>query len=348
MTTLARGRRTALDTVRVRVVGQPPTDPATGHGRMWHEVLRRLPTVPGIAFAGRAPWSRADVLLADGHAPVPAGRTPLVAQVHEASWRDAALRSLLNPVFAEHLDRTVAATVERATLLLTGAESARREIIDAYGVDPERVRVVPHGVDLDVFNPAPPDGGTSAPPTDAPYVLFVGTVHPRKNLPVLREAMEQLAADGLPHHLVLVLSPAADRPDSSDLWAAAAAPLRGAPGRVHVYRGLDDRALAALMRGAAALCLPSESEGFGLPALEAMACGTPAVVADRGSLPEVVADGGVAVEPDAGAIAAGLARVIGDDATAAAARRRAEQFGWDRTAAKWAAAVRDAAEGGRS
>jgi alpha-1,3-rhamnosyl/mannosyltransferase len=313
---------------------------------MWHEVLRRLPQAEGIALVERRSWRRPDVLLADGHAPVPDGPRPLVAQVHEASWRDPELRALLEPEFANTLDRHVAATAARASYVLTASESARQEITEAYDIDPARVRVAPHGVHLDVFHP---DAGKDDPavagslPRD--FVLFVGTVHPRKNLPVLREAMVRLAADGSPHALVLVVAPAPDRADSSALLAEATAELRGFPGRVHVRRAPDDRALATLMRHAAALCLPSASEGFGLPVLEAMACGTPVVVADRGALPEVTGDGGVAVEPSVDTVASALADVLDDDGSLGGrARRRAEGFTWERTTSIWATALHDARE----
>ena len=105
-----------------------------------------------------------------------------------------------------------------------------------------------------------------------------------------------------------------------------------------------------MLAGADAFCLPSLSEGFGLPALEAMACGAPVVAAARGALPEVVADAGLLVEPTAGALAAALDRVLTDPALArdlrGRARRRALELPWSRTADGWLAALEQAATRG--
>ncbi len=180
-----------------------------------------------------------------------------------------------------------------------------------------------------------------------PYVLFVSQLHPRKNLAVLRAAMAELAADGLPHQLVIVGGAAQDRPDSTDLQREAAADLPGAPGRVVLLQDVPDEALADVMAGAAAFCLPSLMEGFGLTALEAMSCGVPVVVSDRGSLPEVVGDAGLVVAPTVDAVAGALAQVLVDPGRAAelgaAARARALTFTWARTAAGWLDALRAAA-----
>jgi glycosyltransferase involved in cell wall biosynthesis len=107
--------------------------------------------------------------------------------------------------------------------------------------------------------------------------------------------------------------------------------------------GLADADLATLMRGAAAFCLPSLMEGFGLTPLEAMACGAPVVTSDRGSLPEVVGDAGLVVSPTAAAIADALATVLSDTALAASLRERgiarAQRFTWRHAVEGWHDAI---------
>jgi glycosyltransferase involved in cell wall biosynthesis len=172
-------------------------------------------------------------------------------------------------------------------------------------------------------------------------------VHPRKNLDALRQAMTGLAARGFPHALVLVAGPAADRADSAALEAAALAPIPGVATPVVNLAGASDADVARLMAGAAAFCLPSLMEGFGMAVAEAMACGAPVVVSDRGALPEVVGDAGIVVPPTAEALEAALADLLGHPAAAAAlgarAQARAAGFTWERTAAGFLAALEAAA-----
>ena len=117
-----------------------------------------------------------------------------------------------------------------------------------------------------------------------------------------------------------------------ELERAAAADLPGVPGRVARLPSPTDAELAGLMAGAVAFCLPSLYEGFGLTALEAMACGVPVVCSDRGALPEVVGEAGVIVPPTADGVRAGLARILDDPAfaagLAAAGPVRAGTFTW--------------------
>jgi glycosyltransferase involved in cell wall biosynthesis len=131
-----------------------------------------------------------------------------------------------------------------------------------------------------------------------------------------------------------------------EVMRAAVAPLSDGRAVVHLT-GLENAQLAAVMAGASAFCLPSLMEGFGLTALEAMACGTPVVVSDRGALPEVVGDAGIVVPPNAVAITEALATVLSDDQLAgrlgAAARTRSLDFTWRATADHWRDAIRDAA-----
>jgi len=311
-------------------------------------VLRRLATRARVRGIGRV-RRPVDVVLADGHADLP-GRRPLVAHLHEAGWFNEELRSTFYPEFYTHIAERTETAVRAAGRLITSSAAGARDIAFVYGVDPARIHVVPYGVD-ESFHPGVLGGrslvsggrGDEGPP----YVLFAAAIHPRKNLAALREAMSALVSEGFPHVLVVAGGPATDRPDSSDLEREARAPLAGAPGRVVRLSAPSDGELAALMAGADAFCLPSLYEGFGLTALEAMACGAPVIVSDRGALPEVVGEAGLICEPTSGAIEAALRRVLTDrrlrQELRTAGPERARAFSWDRTAQGWLEVIKTVA-----
>ena len=166
------------------------------------------------------------------------------------------------------------------------------------------------------------------------YVLFVGTLEPRKNVGALLDAYERVLRRG--HDVPdLVLAGRASTDASGWLARATRAPLAG---HVRHLGYVPAEARERLYAGARLLVLPSLDEGFGLPVLEAMSAGVPVVVANRGSLPEVVADAGVSIDPDdIDAFEAALHRMVADDGYAAEyAERglaRALEFSWDRAAA---------------
>jgi glycosyltransferase involved in cell wall biosynthesis len=336
-------------------------EPAGGHGKVWHRVLAELDRRARIVSleatgARRLLPRRVDVVLADGHGELPDIGAPVVAAIHEVGWRTPELRALLNPEFLMALERRTQRAVGGAAHVLTPSTSSRRDVQELYGITSGRVHVVPYGVDAG-FRPDAGGGAdlvarAAAPNATAPrpYVLYAAILHPRKNLAAVRGAMAQLAAEGFPHLLAVAGRPAPDGSDVVALEAAAAAELPGAPGR-NVFLGQpSDAELAALMAGADAYCLPSLYEGFGLTALEAMACGTPVIVSDRGALPEVVGDAGLVVAPEPEAVADGLRSVLSDRRLAAdmgrAGERRAARFGWDRTADGWLGVLAAAAAAG--
>ena len=299
---------------RLRVsVCAPPAASRTGHGRVWERGVAELSDL--VRVVARRP----DVWLADGHGELPSTDRPIVAVVHEAPWEDARTTPHLHPEFVAAMSAGFAAVRERATRIVVPSEAARAQV----GL--ENVDVVPYGVDASVFRP----GGARE-----SYVLFVGTAHPRKNLEGLRAAMPP------DRELRVVLGPARDRPDAAELYERAVRPP------VVVVDAPSDEDLAAVMGSAAVLCLPSFSEGFGLPALEAMACGTPVVVGDGGALPELVGDAGIVCAPEPEAIAEGLRRALADPALGGRGRARALELPWSRTAAGWLDSLRRAVESG--
>jgi glycosyltransferase involved in cell wall biosynthesis len=288
--------------------------------RVWTNLAAELPA-PGIEVVTTNP----DVWLWDAYRELPESDKPIVAILHEAPDDDEGLPQIL----VDHADRIGRLIAQRATRVVTCSSASRDRIAARYGIGMDRIDLAPYGVDLAAFRP---DGPTAvqailkAGGDSRPYVLFVGTVMPRKNLPLLREAMVELPT----HQLVVVASPCLD-PDTPALLDAAVAPVGGH--RVPNLAGIDVQGLAALMRGAELLCLPSLSEGFGLPVVEAMACGTPVVVSDRGSLPEVTGDGGVIVSPTRDGIVAGLRTALSQRSVLSEkALRRAQQLTWSRTA----------------
>lgn len=297
---------------RLRVAVTAPTAVArTGHGRVWERALGELSGL--VRIVERRP----DVWLADGHGELPDTDRPIVAVVHEAPWDDPRTLPHLHADFVAVMRDRFALVRERAARIVVPSEAGRAQA-GRDGVD-----VVPYGVDARVFRPRGARGG---------HVLFVGTAHPRKNLEGLRAAMPP------GRELRAVVGPARDRPDAAELYARATRPP------LVLVEAKDDESLARLMAEAAVLCLPSFSEGFGLPALEAMACGTPVVVGDGGALPEVVGDAGIVCAPEPTAIADGLRRALADPGLGARGRARALTLPWSRTAEGWLASLRGAVE----
>jgi len=328
-------------------------DRTTGHGRIWSTGIEHLGRVASIVAdpGDHTATPRPDVWLTYGHADATAVAEPVVALVWEARWVEPALAADIDPAFLSRVAPTTAQAVRQATRVLTISFASARHIA-RLGVSADRIDVVPPGVDLDLFQPGLSGGRelvASRTNDDRPYIISVASLFRGKNLPLLQRAMARLSSRGFPHRLVLVTQKSGDGVDP----AQALAELTAAAGpRPEVFENVTDRELAALIASSTAFCLPSRFEGFGLPALEALACGVPVVVANGGALPEVVADAGLIVEPEEDAIARALATVIEDDALARTlalkGRQRAETFTWERTAAGWLRALTRAAESGHS
>ena len=222
----------------------------------------------------------------------------------------------------------VPAVLRASRAVIVISESTRRDLLRFYDLPAEKVHVVMSGYDAQRFVPA----GPTAEAAPEPYLLYVGNVMPHKNLDRLVEAFS-MAARRLPVRLVMR---GWGRPRHVRELRERIAGL-GIERQVDWQPYAADGELLALYRGARALVLPSLHEGFGLTALEAMACGTPVVVSRTSSIPEVVGDAGVLVDPlDSGSIAAGLTRVLTEDGLCKELRERglerASRFSWDATA----------------
>lgn len=245
--------------------------------------------------------------------------------LHHPEWfrRDRAL----------YLRQTVARSVRRAARIVADSRATARDLEERLGVASERVDVIPLGVD-EALAPAPDAAQEEARRKYGlpdRFLLYMGTLEPRKNLVRVVEAFGRIA-DEYPGDLVL-----AGRygwKTGALMKAVLASPHTA---RIHLPGFIAEEDKAAVLSAADVFVWPSLYEGFGLPPLEAMACGVPVVTSDRSSLPEAVGDAAVTVPPeDVEALTEGLRRLIADPARAealrAAGRERAAAFTWRRTA----------------
>jgi len=231
--------------------------------------------------------------------------------------------------------------LRRGAFVHTPSAFVAAEVVDAFGADPDRVRAVHSGVPP-LPAPVPGAAGRHLPPGTARYVLAVGTAEPRKDLPGLVRAFDQVAADRPDVALVLA------GPDGWGTDAVTEAVGRAsARSRIARTGWLDDGSLSGLVHEAAVLAYPSVYEGFGFPPLQAMAAGVPVVATRAGALPEVLDDAARLVDVgDGDGLADALAAVLDDDGVAAdlvaRGRERAAGFSWSACAAGLDALYRDA------
>ncbi len=276
------------------------------------------------------------------HAPVYVGpwtsRCPVVVTVHDLSFfLYPELFRRGNRLYLQALTRL---TVKRAARVIADSESTRRDILRVLGAPPEQVVVIPAGVGEEMRPLEDPQAlaGLRA-RYDLPerLILFVGTLEPRKNLPLLLEAYAMLRRDGCEHTLVI----AGGKGWYYDDIAAAVTRL-GLQDAVRFPGYVPDAELPLWYNVAELFVYPSLYEGFGLPPLEAMACGTPVITSDAASLPEVVGDAGMIVGAhDAAALAGAMGQALNDQGLRANLRAaglmRARAFSWRATATRTAA-----------
>jgi glycosyltransferase involved in cell wall biosynthesis len=235
--------------------------------------------------------------------------------------------------------RVLARVTARASWILTGSRHARADLLQRFPQVQGRIECIPHGVDPFWFTAPEPVAGAGSPATAPPFLVCVGNRKPHKNLVVAVEALARLRVKWPELRLVLV-----GRRFGDEDGVRRRAERLGVGERVIELCGVDDDGLKRLYATCEGLVIPSLYEGFGLPVLEAMACGAPVIASNRTALPEVVGDAGLLVEPtDAGEVAAAVLRLRDDAALRARlreeGRERARHFTWDEAAQRTADAL---------
>lgn len=283
----------------------------------------------------------ADVVHGTNFVVPPTARAAAVVSVYDLTTvRFPELREPATAAFPDLIRRAL----RRGAFVHTLARFVADEVVEVFGADPDRVRVVAPGVpETPADDPAAPPALRLPPGCDR-YVLAVGTVEPRKDYPGLVAAFDAVAADRPELALVVV---------GADGWGAdaftAALSRAKAAGRVVRAGYLSDGELGRVLRRASVLCYPSRYEGFGFPPLQAMAVGVPVVATAAGAVPEVVGPAAALVAVgDTDALAGALAGVLDDagrrDALVAAGYRQVAGFSWDACAAGLTALYAEAAD----
>jgi glycosyltransferase involved in cell wall biosynthesis len=312
----------------------------------WHKCLHpRVPHLLGNFYLGKASnhgrgAQALDVFWAGRVCAFPFGLSPAVGRVitiHDLVW-------LLYPKTMRVVNRVLHLLlaekgIEQADRIIAVSESTRRGLVERLGVAPEKVAVVHHGV-AERF--APCDPAQSAQfiaekyGTSRNYVCAVGTVEPRKNIVALIEAVKILRDRGQLHHQLLIAGGAGWR--TSDIYAKVER-CRLTEREVKFLGRVTEEDLPLLYSGATVFVFPSLYEGFGLPIVEAMACGAPVVASNTSSVPEVVQDAGILVPPNRPEeFAQAILRVTSDQRLHAQLTekglQRARAFRWELAATK--------------
>jgi glycosyltransferase involved in cell wall biosynthesis len=276
-----------------------------------------VPTRALLTAWSHLDWPRLDARLRPAtvvHATnyvVPPSRLRTVATVYDTTY--VRFPELVTPVVRQ-FGAIVRRAVARGAVLHTGAYSVAEELDELYGpglLAAGRIVVVPFGVP-DIGEPVAMPSHLAATIRGAPFVLALGTIEPRKQLPSLVRAFGALASR-VPEVALVVAGP--DGPDRPTLDAAIAASPPEVRARIAIVGAVTSAERRALLGAASVLAYPSRYEGFGFPILEAMAAATPVVATATGSIPEVAGDAALLVPTDdTGALAAALERALTDQA----------------------------------
>jgi glycosyltransferase involved in cell wall biosynthesis len=328
----------AVDEFTLYVTGDPRRVAGVPAGRNVRvrrvRPANRLLRIP-FAFPVRLARDGIDVFHCQYMGP-PIAATPYVVAIHDI------IHEYMPELYPKALCRMMRLayplSARRASRVLTISENSKRDIVRYYGIPEERVIVTPCAAD-ERFRPVADAAALGEVQRrhgiPAAYILFVGRLEPRKNLLRLVEAYARLRRGGQVAHALVIAGMEYYRHEQ--LYRRVAE--LDVAGDVFFTGGVPDDDLPALYSGAALFVYPTLAEGFGLPPLEAMACGTPVVTSNCSALPEVCGDAALLVDPTrTEEIAAAIAAVLGDGARRATMRERglarARQFSWAAAAAK--------------
>ncbi|MCW2547690.1 MAG: glycosyl transferase group 1 [Mycobacterium sp.] len=264
--------------------------------------------------------------------PPPGRRAAGVVNVHDLSY--LRVPETVSAASARYR-RLVPKSIARAALVFTAAQSIADEIMAEYRISADQIRVAALGVDASWFEPPGP------PLAELPerYLLFVGTLEPRKDVATLLTAYRRLRHEQPDTPPLVLCGPAG--------WGPALDTAGLGPDDVLALGYVETRALRSLVAHATVLCYPSLYEGFGLPPLEALAAGVPVVASDIPTLREVLGDAGpgVTLVPvrEADALAHAISTVCANRPDPEPGRAHARRFTWEKTARLAAGAYRDVA-----
>ena len=272
---------------------------------------------------------------------------PTVVTIHDAIF----LRypKAFHPLKRIYLTAMTGWSARHAAQVIAVSDATRQDVIDLLGVPPERVTTVHNGVS-DRFRPATAEARhdfLDRQGVNGRIVLYVGTLEPRKNLPVLLQSFAFVASTPGMEDVTLVIGGSKGW-YYDEIFTTAERLGLAANGRVRFLGRVPDDDLPLWYNVATVFAYPSLYEGFGLPALEAMACGTPAVVSSTPALREVVGDAGITVDPgDTAGWTSALERLLAGGPEYERLREtgllRASEFTWDRSAAGTARVLEKAA-----
>jgi len=329
--------------------GEYARGPVSLHRVRSYRAGSSIPTRALAMSAARAlPWLAArdvppvDVVHYPVTVPIPRSHGPAVVTIHDLQHHDL-------PQFFSRAERAYRrwaydGAARSATVVVTISEYTRRRVVDLLGIAPERVEVIPHGLDAKRFTPVADGDDALLAQLDLPerFVVYPANLWPHKNhgrlvdaMAVQRDRDVTLVLTGQPWNRLEQLMDRAER-------------LGVAP-RVRHLGHIEPRALAAVYRTACATIFPSLYEGFGAPPLEAMACGCPVAASVHGSLREVCAGAVLELDPESvESIAQALDRIVADEdlrqRLRAAGTERAARFRWSDAARRHTAVYARAAE----